>query len=94
MGIYGTVLAPVGAVIVVDVYLARRVGITPQPATALRLRFNSAVLLAWVIPVGVGMALYLRAGIPSFFLPLPCWLACGALYIAFTRWLHPGRAAV
>lgn len=85
VGIYGTILAPVGAVIVVDHYLARRVGIPSEVAERTGLRFNSAVLIAWAMPVVIGLALYQYARVPSFFLPLPCWLACGALYIVFTK---------
>ncbi len=85
VGIYGTILAPVGAVIVVDHCLARRLGIPSEVAERHHLQFNSAVLVAWVVPVLIGLALYRYAGVPSFFLPLPCWIACGALYVALTR---------
>lgn len=85
VGIYGTILAPVGAVIVVDHYLARRVGIAEEPARQRGMGFNVAVLLAWMIPVSLGLWIANLKGIPAFFLPLPCWLACGALYILFSK---------
>jgi NCS1 family nucleobase:cation symporter-1 len=89
VGIYGTILAPVGAVIVVDHYLAGRCGLVSEPAARHGLRFNLSVLLAWVIPVGLGLWGYRQYEFPAFFLPLPCWFACGALYIAFSRLLGP-----
>jgi nucleobase:cation symporter-1, NCS1 family len=85
VGIYGTVLAPIGAVVVVDHFLAERVGIASQPAVRSGSQFNLAVLLAWLVPVGLGLYVYTRYHIPAFFLPLPCWVACGLLYIAFER---------
>jgi NCS1 family nucleobase:cation symporter-1 len=85
VGIYGTILAPVGAVIVVDHYLAKRFGIAERPAARRGLSFNVAVLLAWVIPVGVALWYAQLKNIPPFFLPLPCWVACGALYILFSK---------
>jgi len=78
----------VGAVIVVDHYLARRVGIPAEYAWKTGTHFNVAVLLAWAIPVVVAMYLYRAHGVNSFFLPLPTWLACGALYIVLTRLLN------
>ncbi len=88
VGIYGTILCPVGAVIVVDHYLAKRVGIASKPAARSGSSFNIAVLLAWLIPVGVGLWFYQAKGVNSFFLPLPCWLACGVLYIVFAKLLN------
>lgn len=93
VGIYGTILAPVGAVIVVDHYLARRIGLATEPAIRHGLRFNFAVLLAWVIPVAAGLWAWNRYDFPAFFLPLPCWLACGALYVAFSAVLGPRATA-
>lgn len=91
VGIYGTILCPVGAVIVVDHFLARRLGIATEWAQRTGSTFNLAVLLAWAVPVAVAMALYKTQQINSFMLPLPTWLACGALYVVFSRLLH-GRA--
>jgi NCS1 family nucleobase:cation symporter-1 len=93
VGLYGTILAPVGAVIFVDHYLANRVGLTHDYAEKTRTHFNGAVLLAWVIPVAIGLWFYQAKGINSFFLPLPCWLGCGVLYILFSRLLNRAPAA-
>ncbi len=89
VGIYGTILAPIGAVIVVDHFLADKVGIATEPATRTGTRFNPVVLFAWVIPVGVGLFLQQCYGFPAFFLPLPCWIACGVLYIALSKRVGP-----
>jgi len=88
VGLYGTILAPVGAVIVVDYFLAGRVGIATDYAERRGIRFNVAVLLAWAIPVALGLVVYWTQGINAFMLPLPCWLACGALYIVFTKLMN------
>lgn len=88
VGIYGTILAPIGAVIVVDHFLAKKVGIANEPAVKSGSSFNIAVLLAWVIPVAVGLWFYKAKGVNSFMLPLPCWFACGVLYIAFSKLLN------
>lgn len=88
VGIYGTILAPVGAVIFVDHYVAPKTGLTRDYAEKTRTNFNLAVLLAWVIPVGCGLWLYKTQGVNSFMLPLPCWIACAMLYIIFSKLLN------
>jgi nucleobase:cation symporter-1, NCS1 family len=85
VGIYGTILCPVGAVIVVDHFLAKKVGIVTEPATKSGSSFNVAVLLAWAIPVAVAMWFYKSKGVNAFFLPLPTWIACGVLYILLSK---------
>lgn len=93
VGLYGTILCPVGAVIVVNHYLAKRVGIPQDLAERTGMTFNVAVLLAWAIPVAAGLAASKLWGIATFMLPLPCWLACGLLYIAFSKMLNREPAA-
>jgi NCS1 family nucleobase:cation symporter-1 len=88
VGIYGTILCPVGAVIVVDHFLARRLGLPTDYAERAKTRFNTAVLLAWAIPVVIGLVIYRTQGVNSFMLPLPCWLACGVLYVILTKLLN------
>ena len=86
VGLYGTILAPVGAVIAVDHFLAARYGLVREYAIRTGTTFNWAVLLAWLFPVAAGLWCYFRLGINSFMLPLPCWLATGACYLGFARW--------
>lgn len=85
VGLYGTVLAPVGAIIIVDFFFAQRLGIPTDPAERAGSSFNAAVVLAWLIPVGVGMYLYKFHGVFASFLPLPCAIACGLLYVVFMK---------
>ena len=92
VGLYGTVLAPIGAIIIVDFYFAERFGIPTDPAERAGAGFNVAVLLAWLIPVAVAMYFYKYHGVFASFLPLPCTIACAALYIVFSRAFGPKSA--
>jgi purine-cytosine permease-like protein len=85
VGIYGTILAPIGAVIAVDYFFARRWNLPQNPAAMLQRSFNWDVLVAWVVPVGIGLWAYRNLDVPAYFLPLPCWLACGVIYALLTR---------
>jgi purine-cytosine permease-like protein len=89
VGLYGTVLAPVGAIIIVDFFFAKRLGLPTDPASRSGSHFNAAVLFAWLLPVGVAMYLYKAHGVFASFLTLPCAIACGLLYIAFSKAAGP-----
>jgi purine-cytosine permease-like protein len=85
VGIYGTVLAPVGAIIVVDHYFAQKLGLTSDWAERARSSFNVAALLAWVIPVAIFFYLYKTYNIFASYMTVPVWLACGILYVVFSK---------
>ena len=91
VGLYGTVLAPIGAIIVVDHFLADSVGIERDPAEHHGWNFNWSVLIAWLVPVAVAMYLYRFHDVFASYLPLPCAIACGLLYILLSKW--SGRPA-
>jgi len=94
VGIYGTVLSPVGAIIVVDHYLARNLGIARDWAESAKSSFNIAALIAWVLPVAVFFYLYKTYGIFPSYMTVPVWIACGILYVVFSKILlrQPQRA--
>jgi len=92
VGLYGTVLAPVGAIIIVDFFFARQLGLPVDPAERAGSSFNVAVLLAWLIPVGIGLYFYKYHGVFASYLPLPCAIACALLYVAFSKTIGPKSA--
>jgi purine-cytosine permease-like protein len=85
VGLYGTILAPVGAIIIVDHFLARRFGLPTDPAFHYRLSVNWIVLVAWLLPVAIALYLYYAHDIFASYLPLPATLACGLLYFVLTK---------
>jgi NCS1 family nucleobase:cation symporter-1 len=91
VGIYGTILAPIGAIIFFDWYFERK----GDPANLHNARpassFSIPVLLAWLIPVAIAMYFIFGMGMTAWFFPLPCWIACGLLYLLFKR-LIPATA--
>ena len=93
VGIYGMVLAPVGAIIVVDVFLADKLGITRDPAKTRGLVFNPAALLAWVLPAAIGFWAVRHFAMPlPTYATLPVWIGSGLLYIVLSKMLHPASA--
>ncbi|MGB0372263.1 MAG: purine-cytosine permease family protein [Opitutales bacterium] len=85
VGFYGTVLAPMGAVIVADWYFAKKAGFQQFAAEKLRSGFNPSVLLAWLIPVSIATYCIKILGVDSWFCVLPCWIATGLLHTLFSK---------
>ncbi|MGB0744147.1 MAG: purine-cytosine permease family protein [Opitutales bacterium] len=85
VGLYGTILAPMGGIIFFDWYFRRKRDVEKFHKAKAESSFNYAVLLAWVVPVGIAVYCIQTMGISAWFFPLPCWLACGLLYILFSR---------
>jgi len=94
VGIYGMVLAPVGAIIVVDVLLAKPLGLVSDPAEKFRSPFNVAALLAWVIPAALGFWAvgYFELPLPTY-ATLPVWIGSGVLYVILSKLMGPKAAA-
>ncbi len=93
VGIYGTILAPVGAIIIVDHFCADRLGITRNPATIHGSNFNLQVFIAWLVPVVIAMIAYLYFGVFASYLPLPATIGCGVLYVVLSKLRQPERIA-
>jgi purine-cytosine permease-like protein len=94
VGLYGTILAPMGAVIFADWYFSRRMGITPFHAEASGCGINKSVLLAWLIPVCISLYFIFAKGVTTWYFVLPAWIACGALFLLFSRMRGPATPVV
>ncbi len=85
VGMYGTVLGPMGAVIFVDFYLIKRFGLQEDYAEHSGVKINVAVLIAWLLPVSVGLYLIFAQGLYAAYAVLPCWIACAVIYLALSK---------
>lgn len=88
VGFYGTVLAPMGAIIVADWYFAGKMGFKQFVAEKEGKHFNVAVAFAWLIPVAIATYYIKVVGVESWFCILPCWIASGILHVVFSRIFH------
>ena len=85
VGTYGTVLGPMGAVIFVDFYLMKKFGLRDEYASRNGVQVNLAVLIAWMLPVAVGLYLILKQGLFAAYAVIPCWFVCGVLYLLLSK---------
>lgn len=85
VGTYGTVLGPMGAVIFVDFYLLKKFGLQDEYAARQGLSVNLPVLIAWLLPVAVGLYFIFYRGIFPAYCVVPCWIACAVLYLLLCK---------
>ncbi len=85
VGTYGTILGPMGAVIFVDFYFMKKIGLRDEYAQRTGSSFNVAVLVAWLLPVSVGLYLIFWQGVFAAYAVIPAWFACGILYLLLSK---------
>ena len=85
VAIYGMLLMPMGAVIVVDFWLLRKLGLQSNYAELSRQHFNWAAGLTWLITLLTCWALVNFTGVQIFFVSLPGWFVAALLYIVLSK---------
>jgi purine-cytosine permease-like protein len=95
VALYGMVLMPMGAVIFIDFYFIRRLGLRDNYAEQSGSSFNWAAGLTWFLTLGTCVALVFSniqiAGVKPFqiyFVSLPGWFVAAALYIVLSAILQ------
>ena len=85
VAIYGFILMPMGAVILIDFYVLKRFGLASFFAEKTSLKMNWAAGLSWIVTLVIGLLLNLFAGVEVFFLGLPGWFIASAIYILASK---------
>jgi purine-cytosine permease-like protein len=85
VALYGMILMPMGAVVFVDFWLARRLGFVPFYAEASGTKFNWAAGLTWFVTLGVCSGLVMSGKTQIFFVSLPGWFVAALLYIILSK---------
>lgn len=85
VGTYGTVLGPMGAVIFVDYWLMKRAGLADEYAARDHQTISLPVLVAWLLPVAVGLYLIFWQGVFAAYCVIPAWIACGLIYLVLSK---------
>ena len=93
VGTYGTVLGPMGAVLFVDHYFMKRLGLLDEYALRTRSSINIAVLIAWLVPVFIGLYLIFAHGLFAAYAVIPAWICCAVLYIVVSKFTQSAAAA-
>lgn len=85
VGTYGTVLGPMGAIIFVDFYFMRKFGLTDEHALKSKSKISWPAMIAWLLPVAIGLYLILVQGIFAAYAVVPCWIASGVIYLVLSK---------
>jgi purine-cytosine permease-like protein len=86
VALYGLLLMPMGAVILVDFYLFPKLGLRSNLAELAGDRFNWAAGLTWLLTLAACWALVAYAGRDTiFFAGLPGWFVAAILYIVLSK---------
>jgi purine-cytosine permease-like protein len=85
VALYGMILMPMGAVVFVDFWLFRKLGLQPFYAEASGDSFNWAAGLTWFITLGVCSWLVLSGRTQIFFVSLPGWFVAALLYVVLSK---------
>ena len=81
VALYGLILMPMGAVILMDVYIIPKLKLTSNYAEAFNKSFSVSAAIAWVITLGISVILNQSFGIEVFFLGFPGLFIASALYL-------------
>jgi purine-cytosine permease-like protein len=92
VGLYGTILMPMGAIIAVEHFLFPRLGLVREFSLRTGGRMNLPAGVSWVLSLVFSAILFFGFGFQIYFLALPAWVVAGALYVALS--LARGNAMV
>ena|SRR5690625_228088 len=84
VALYGLVLMPMGAVILLDVMLFPRLGMKSNLAELAGIDFNWAAGLTWFVTLLLCLFINFYMGVEIFFLGLPGWFIAALLYLGLS----------
>ena len=91
VGIYGLLLMPVGAIVVVEHWIFPRIGLTQFWAARKRMVLNWPALAAWVVSLGCAVWAWQSGTMHLFFLAAPVWVLTAVLYVVLAGAAGAGR---
>ena len=81
VALYGLVLMPMGAVIMMDVYIIPKLNLKSDYAEIFNKSFNISAAMAWVVTLVISVLINQILGVEVFFLGFPGWFIASALYL-------------
>jgi purine-cytosine permease-like protein len=86
VALYGLILMPMGAVIIIDFYVLPKMNLRQNHAEFAGVSFSAAAALTWILTLGTCLFLNISLGIEVFFLGLPGWFIAALLYVVLSKW--------
>ena len=85
VALYGMILMPMGAVVFIDFWCARRLGFQSNYAERSGVTFNWAAGLTWFLTLGVCTWLVRSGRTEIYFVSLPGWFVAASLYVILSK---------
>ncbi len=85
VALYGMILMPMGAVVFLDFWLFKKLGLQNNYAEVSGTQFNWAAGITWFVTLGICIWLVLKGGVQIYFVSLPGWFIAAILYILLSK---------
>ncbi|MEZ4828100.1 MAG: hypothetical protein R3C61_17720 [Bacteroidia bacterium] len=85
VALYGLLLMPMGAVIIMDFYVFPKIGLKSDYAESAKIRINLAAGVTWLGTLAICLVLNITQGVEIFFLGLPGWFIAAAIYVVLSK---------
>jgi hypothetical protein len=89
VALYGLILMPMGAIIMMDVYIIPRLGLKQNYALTYNKSFSLPAALTWVIALAFSLVLNRYYDVEVFFLGLPGWFVAALVYVLTRKMMSP-----
>ena len=93
VALYGLILMPMGAVIIMDAYVIPKLKLKQYYAETFNKSFNMAVVISWGVTLLFSIWLNFSFGVEIFFLGLPGWFVAAALYLLSSYFIQKNKVA-
>ena len=85
VALYGLLLMPMGAVIMMDVYVLPKLNLKSNFAEFFNRRFNPSAAISWVLALLSALFFNIYLGVEVFFLGLPGWFVASIVYVVSSK---------
>jgi purine-cytosine permease-like protein len=85
VALYGLLLMPMGAVIMMDVYVLPKLNLKSNFAEFFNRNFNPSAALSWILTLLSALFFNIYFGVEVFFLGLPGWFVASLVYIISSK---------
>ncbi|MCB9501595.1 MAG: hypothetical protein H6696_06625 [Deferribacteres bacterium] len=89
VALYGLVLMPMGAVIIIDIYILPKLNLSSNYAEVFKKNFNPSAAITWVLTLLSALFFNMYFGVEIFFLGLPGWFIAALVYIVSSKIIQP-----
>ncbi len=84
LGLYALLASPVGAVVIIDIFVFPKLGLHCNFASLRKININISVLLAWIVALAGSYSIYVYTEADFyFFVAVPGWIIGGLSYLFF-----------